>query len=266
MLLKAVKIRLPFKRVFISFCGGVFFSLFLPSTIGGDLMRSIDLSKHTKKPKEVIATVLLDRLSGFIGLVVLTLLSLIFGWGIIRDKNVLLSVTIISLVLAAILIVLFNRPVFNTINKLLHSPNTGKIRGLIKSLHHEIHLFRDHKEVMVRNVILSVLIQSISPVVFFIIAFSLGLKISIIYFFVFLPIIGAITLLPISIGGLGLRDAAIIFFFAKASVAKDMSFAISLLNFFFMLIYGLLGGLVYVLTIRHRRIQHHQPPVIPAQQ
>ncbi len=59
MLLKAVKINLPIRRVITSYSGGIFFSLFLPSTIGGDFLRSVDLSMHTKKPKEVIATIFL---------------------------------------------------------------------------------------------------------------------------------------------------------------------------------------------------------------
>jgi len=262
MLLKAVKIHLPLKRVIISFSGGVFFSLFLPSTIGGDLMRSIDLATHTQRPSEVIATVLLDRLSGYIGLVALALLALLFGWRFVSDKSVLFSIVIITAILIAILLVLFNRFLYSRINELIHSPNAGKIRQLLKDLHQEIHYFKHHKRVIVNNLIFSVLIQAVSPVTFFVIAKSLGLRINIIYFFIFLPIIGAITLLPISIGGLGLRDATTIFFFAKAGVAKDLAFAMSLLNFFFILVYGGLGGLIYVLTVHHRRIQHHKPSLI----
>ena len=67
ILLKAADIHLPVKRVLISFCGGVFFSLFLPSSIGGDFARSIDLARHTQKTKEVIATVFMDRLIGYVG-------------------------------------------------------------------------------------------------------------------------------------------------------------------------------------------------------
>jgi len=260
MLLRAVKIHLPLKRVIISFSGGIFFSLFLPSTIGGDLMRSIDLSTHTKRPEEVIATVFLDRLSGYIGLVLLALISLLFGWRLVGDKSVLFSVAIITALLIAILLILFNKFIFARISKLLHSPDAGKIRELIKNLHEEIHFFRHHKKVIIYNLIISVIIQAVNPLVFFAISRSLGLKLEMVYFFVFLPIIGAIALLPISIGGLGLRDATTIFFFAKVGVGKDLAFSMSLINFGFILIGGILGGLIYVFTIRHRRIQHHKTP------
>ena len=223
-------------------------------------MRSLDLSAHTKRPREVVATVLLDRLSGYAGLVILALLSLLFGWQLIQDKSVLFSVLIITAILIAILLVLFNSFLYAKINQLLHSPDAGKIRDMIKNLHQELHYFRHRKGVIVNNLILSFFIQVIAPLTFYIIALSLGIKVNIIYFFIFLPIIGAITLLPISIAGLGLRDAATIFFFAKAGVSKDLAFAMSLINFSFILICGALGGLIYVLTVRHRRIQHHQAP------
>lgn len=260
MLLKAADIRLPLKRIIISSGGGFFFSIFLPSTIGGDLMRSIDLAMHTKKSHEVVATVLLDRLSGYIGLVSVALLAVLLGWNYVGDNpTVLFSVGVITIVLIGVLLVLFNKLLYGKINKLLHSPQAGKIREFIKDLHQEIHIFRHHKDVVTKNLLVSVAIQVISPLAFWIIALSIGIKINILYFFIFIPIIGAITLLPISIGGLGLRDATTIFFFAKAGVGKDLSFAMSLVSFLFILIIGIIGGIIYALTLRHRRLQYHKP-------
>jgi len=257
MLLKAANIHLRLQRIIISFAGGIFFSLFLPSTIGGDLVRSIDLGAHTKRPREVVATVFLDRLSGYIGLVILALLAVFFGRKFIQDYSVLFSVAIITAILIFILLVLFNNFLYSKINKFLHTPGAGKITGYIKDLHQEIYIFRHKKKIILHNLMLSVLIQIISPLTFYLISLSLGIKLNIIYFFVFLPIIGAITLLPISIGGLGLRDAATIFFFTKVGVSRDLAFAMSLISFFFILIYASLGGLIYVLTVHHRRLQRH---------
>jgi hypothetical protein len=262
MLLKAASLNLPFKRVIISFAAGIFFSLFLPSSIGGDFMRSLDLAVFTKKPRQVIATVLLDRLSGYVGLVILTLLAVFFGWSLIRDPSVVISVSILIALLIAVLLILFNKFVYSKINKFLHSSGAGRIREAITNLHREIHYFRNNKKVMLNNVILSTVIQAIAPLTFYMIALAIGIKIKLVYFFIFLPIIGAITLLPISIGGLGLRDAMTVFFFAKVGVVKDLAFAMSLISFLFILIYGSIGGLIYVLTIHYRRIQPHQPSAV----
>ncbi|MDP2941160.1 MAG: lysylphosphatidylglycerol synthase transmembrane domain-containing protein [Candidatus Omnitrophota bacterium] len=270
MLLKALKIHLPLRRVIISYSGGVFFSLFLPSTIGGDLMRSIDLSAHTKRPREVIATIFLDRLSGYVGLVIVAVFALSIGWNLVQVKSALFAVVVITVILTAILLLLFNKFIYSKVNNLLHvsgerprskgmAGNFEKIRKTLKDLHQELHYFKGHRKVMLYSVIISILIQLEGPVVFAITALSLGLKIKFIYFLIFLPIIGAITLLPISIGGLGLRDATTIYFLGKVGIVKDMAFAMSLLNFSFILVYGAIGGLIYVLTVRHRRLQRPQP-------
>lgn len=258
MLLKSFDIRLPLKRIIISFSGGVFFSSLLPSTIGGDLMRSLDLSQHTKRTKEVVATVLLDRLSGCVGLVIVALAALILGWRFIYDKSVLFPVAVIVALMLLVLLVLFNDFLFSRINKLLHSPDSGRIRRALKSLHEEIHYFKRHKGVMLKNLFLSVLIQIGPPIAFYITALSLGQKIDLIYFFVFLPIIGAITLLPISIGGLGLRENASVFFFAQAGMPKDLAGAMAFFNSIFVLVLAAIGGMIYVLTLRHRRLQPSQ--------
>jgi len=268
MLLDAAKIHLPLKRVIISFAGGTFFNLFLPSTVGGDFIRSIDLAAHTKRPREVVATVLLDRLSGYVGLVVLAILAIALGWRYGQDPSVLLSVGIITAILLAILLVLFNKAIYSKVNRLLHSSRQierrenlstlGKFREALKNLHQELHIFRHHKRVAAQNLLLSFVIQITTPISFYFIALSLGLQTNIIYFFVFMPVIGAISLLPISIGGLGLRDATTVYFFARVGANKDLTLAMSLLSFLFILIIGGIGGLIYALTVHHRRVQHYQ--------
>ena len=253
MLLKTAKIHLSLKRVIISFAGGIFFNLFLPSTIGGDFVRSIDLAVHTKRPKEVVATVILDRLSGFVALVFIALVALLFGWRIVEDKSVMLSISIIAAILASILLVSFNNFLFSKVNKLLHSPTAGRIREALKNLHHEIFIFRHHKKIILYNLILSILVQAITPITFYITALSMGIKINILYFFIFLPIITAITLLPISIGGLGIREYTTKLFFVKAGVSANLSVAMSLLNSLFIFICAGIAGLVYILTMHHQR-------------
>ena len=274
MLLRSARINLPVKRVIMSFAGGIFFSLFLPSTIGGDFVRSVDLAAHTKKPKEVVATVFLDRLSGYIGLVSITLLGLLIGFEYVRDRVVFVSVGIIVFILLIVLVVLFNRGVYQKINKLAGKKSSKtnnkfrlvleRLKDNIASVHQEIHRFRGRKKIIVKNLMLSFIIQLIVPVSFSLIGLSLGIKVPIFYFFIFLPIIGAITLLPVSMGGLGLRDATMIYFFAKAGVSKDLAFAMSLINFSYVLICGAIGGFIYVLTVRHRRVQCNSSLLIRA--
>lgn len=262
MLLKAANISIPLKKIISSFSGGVFFSIFLPSTIGGDIVRSADLAEHTRKVKTVIATVFLDRLSGYIGLVIVILPALLLGKELIRDKLVFLSISIIIALLVIILLVLFNKRLASVITKFLSTPGAGRIKEIIKDLHQEIHIFRNHKRVIIYNLILSTFIQIVSPLSIYFIACSLGLKVHFIYFLIFLPIIGAITLIPISIGGLGLREGLFVVYFAKVGVIKQLALATSLLSFFFIVVCGAIGGIIYVITVHHRLLQPDKPSCV----
>ncbi|TAM41267.1 flippase-like domain-containing protein [bacterium] len=262
MLVSAAGIQISMKRLISSFSGGVFFSIFLPSTIGGDVVRTADLAEHTRKAKEVIATVFLDRLSGYISLVFVVLPAILLGRGLVRDKVVLSSVAVIIGLLVIILLVLFNSFIYSRITRFLTTPGAEKIKEMIKDMHREIHVFRHRRKIIVYNLFLSFLVQLITPVTIYFIALSLGVKINFIYFLIFMPIIGAITLLPVAIGGLGLRESLFVVYFAKAGVIKQLAVAMSLLSFSFIVIYGAIGGLIYVLTVHHRRLQSNKPPAV----
>lgn len=254
ILLEATKIHLPLRRVVVSFCGGLFFSLFLPSSIGGDFARTIDLGNHTKRPREVVGTVFLDRLSGYVGLVIVATVSLLLGWSFIHDnQSVIFSIAVIITSLIVILLLLFNNFIFSKVNKLLYSPNAGKIREALTNLHQEIYLFRNKKKIIFYNLLVSILIQCLTPIVCYTAALSLGVKANILYFFIFIPMIGAITLLPISIGGLGLRENATVFFFVKAGIGEHLALLISLLIFSFILATGIVSGLIYTLMMHHKQ-------------
>jgi len=145
MLLKTLGVTATLSRRIASFAGGNFFNYFLPSTVGGDLVRSFDLSTHTKKTKEVIATVLLDRLSGYAGLEIVFLAALFLGWGLVPLEIVLPGAILITALLAVFLLALFNSFFYSKINRLLSLPITGRFGEGLRSLHDELYIFRKNK-------------------------------------------------------------------------------------------------------------------------
>src|SRR3989338_3471831 len=65
LIIKGLDVHIPFSRVVVSFFVGLFFNIFLPSSVGGDVARSIGLFKHTHHKARAVTSVVLDRLSGF---------------------------------------------------------------------------------------------------------------------------------------------------------------------------------------------------------
>ena len=267
-LLRALGVDLPIRPIFSSFMGGVFFNAVLPSTIGGDVLRSVDLSAKTKRPDKIIATVFVDRLSGYTGLSLVCFGLLIFGWKLVNTPSVIIHVILITGLLCLILLVLFNDFLYRKITGFLEKssrkkqeqfPKVVSLRQHLVKLHQQVYYFRSKPKVVIERILLSIIIQIISSVSFYILFLSLGIKINIVYCLIFQPIIGAITLIPISIGGLGLRDNMTRLFYSKVGIDSSFSIAASLVTFTFIIIGALVGGLVYyVLTVRHRRVQSAQ--------
>ena len=220
------------------------------------MARTVDLGLHTKRRSLIAASVLLDRLSGFIGLVIVALSALFFGFKLVNEPSVLMILLLFAGILIAVLLVIFNNGIYRWLNRLLHAKKG--IFDVIRKLHAEVYFFRSKPAVVCLNIFYSIIIQAGASVSSYFILRSLKVNINMVYPLIFNPVITVITSLPISVGGLGLRDAATVFFDAKAGVSKDIALAQSILNFTIILVFGLIGGIIYVSTLRYRRLQSHQ--------
>ncbi|MEK7205710.1 MAG: lysylphosphatidylglycerol synthase transmembrane domain-containing protein, partial [candidate division NC10 bacterium] len=83
-LLLAEGIRLPLWRLSLIYFEGAFFNLFLPTLIGGDIVRGYSIYKITRGHDASIASILVDRLSGFAALIVIALVALGLAYGQVR--------------------------------------------------------------------------------------------------------------------------------------------------------------------------------------
>jgi hypothetical protein len=101
---------------------------------------------------------------------------------------------------------------------------------------------------MLRLIAVSFVYQSLGIVIVFMLGRALGVELSLWRYFIYLPVITALTVLPISLAGIGIREGAFVFFFAQAGVMQAQALALSLLLFAQTLALALLGGLWYFLA------------------
>lgn len=253
MLLEGADLNLSRSLILRSFCIGFFSNLFFPSTIGADLFRSADLSFASHRPRQVVASVVLDRLSGYAALTVVALGALLLGYRLVKEMAVFFALGVIAVLLAGILTILFNNFAFSKVSKFLSF--FGRAGEALSSLHCEIYKFREKKKIISISFLYSLVMQLIVPLSFYLLSLALGTKISLIYFFIFVPIIAAISVLPVSMAGLGLREASSMFFFTTAGMSAEIAVTISLLSFFIVFILGIAGGVIYVFAFSRRRLQ-----------
>jgi hypothetical protein len=137
--------------------------------------------------------------------------------------------------------------------KMLGLMKTVLARFKLASIADKISGFREGIMSMARDrramfnlVALSFFYQSLGIVIIFILGRALGIELAIWHYFIYIPLITTITVLPISLAGIGIREGAFVFFFAQAGVAQAQALSLSLLLFTQTVILALLGGVWYL--------------------
>ncbi len=251
--IRALSISASLMNIVRYFFIGLFGNLFLPSAIGGDLLKILGLCRGSSEKPKVVASVLLDRLSGFGGLSLVALVVFLFGYRYIQDQSVLAIIGLMLVGVVAVVVVLFNTTIYTFCCQVFGW--IPKFKQVLIKMHEEVALLKNHPVAGIKAIGLSCLAQIIFAILWYTVALSLHTKIPLIYFFIFVPIICVASAVP-SIGGLGVREAGTAFLFTKAGMPAEVAVGISLINYLYMVFAGLLGGLVYVITLSSGRIQH----------
>jgi len=248
--IRALNIEASILKIIRFFAIGLFGNLFLPSAIGGDVIKTVGLCTNSSQKPAVVASVLLDRLSGFAGMVIVSTIAFTFGFKYINDMSLSVSILGMAIASSTITFVLFNEKVYSFFCRVF-SP-FPKVKNGIMNMHYDAVLLKDKKSVMVKAVLLGAFGQICLAVVFFLIAKGLHQDISLMYFLIFVPLICLASCFP-SIGGLGVREAGAAFLFSKIGVASGIAVSISLVNFLFMVVMGIVGWLFFMITKNRRQ-------------
>jgi uncharacterized protein (TIRG00374 family) len=130
--------------------------------------------------------------------------------------------------------------------RLFHRIRIHRIAEITENFFRSLGEYIKSRPVLVRLVVLSTLIQAMRIVMIHWIGLSLGVDVSVLYYFLFIPIITVLTMLPISLAGLGISEGAYVYFFAVAGVGSTEAVSISLLYFSFSVVIFVLSGMVYL--------------------
>lgn len=251
--IRALKLDVPLKEI-IRYCLiGLFGNLFLPSAIGGDAIKIYGLCKSTPHKAKVVASILLDRLCGYIGLVIVVLFAFIIGHKHITDPTITYAILFVIPGTFVVMTVLFNERVYEFFCRVFNG--VPKIKTALMQMHYDIALLKGNKKAGFAGLALSCLSHVLLAVLSFYIAKGLGQEVNLIYFLLFFPLISIAAALP-SLGGLGVREAAAVYFFGKIGIESGIAASITLMTYIYMVIIGLIGGAVYVFTLSSGRIQH----------
>lgn len=226
---------------------GLFYNLCLPTAIGGDTVRMFKIAKHSQNTPEAIASVFMERGIGFFTLLCVTPIIILFGANVF-ESTVLFYPTLSLLFAVLVAIIIFFR--LKTLMNKIRLSKKNKIYIKIGYYYDLFDAYRNHMKSILMAMAISICMIAIVIIITFLISHGLRLYISLVYFIVFVPIIFLITMIPISIHGLGLREGAFLFLFAKAGLSGTEAISISLLSYAIVLIYGIIGGIAHMWDIK----------------
>ena len=241
--IKALDLQAPFWVAVRYYLAGLFGNLFLPSAIGGDVIKILGICRTSSQKPKVVASVILDRLSGFAGMVVVATVSFILGFRLIQDLSVFILIVGMAVTSTGIAMVLLNETAYSFCCQIFG--RFPKFKDSLMRMHYDIALVKGRQGSIVQAVLLSAFSQLTLAVTFFLVSKALHQNVSLFYFIIFIPLICVVATVP-SIGGLGVREAGAAYFFGKVGVASGIAVSISLINFLFMVLVGLLGGFLYL--------------------
>ena len=249
MLLHTEKMNIHFYNLVGYYFIGMFFNLFMPTIVGGDVVRGYYLYKKSNMGSESVASIFVERLSGFFALMVIGLLSLIIGYSYINDKPVIvILLAFITSGFFAFLLLIANKGVRDRVNNFIKGGRLERARQKLKGISESIKRYRNHKEVVIRVILLSFLVQMLGIFIFYFTSKALNFNVSLAYFFLFVPIITVISMAPVTFGGLGVREFLAIFLFHKVGLGTTEALSLSLLWFSISVIASIFGGVIFLFS------------------
>lgn len=255
-LLRVQQIHLPFRKAVSFYFVGAFFNTILPSNIGGDVVRVYDVYKFSGKSNEAIAATVTDRMLGLVGLGLLAMpsgLHIALSRGTLgADRGFGTTSMIIVLVFVVLLVfalmVLMNRELARAFYRLFRPLFIGGMRERFKNMYESFHLYRSSMGDLTAALGIAVVVQVLRVLVHYEVSRAVGLDIPVIYFFLFIPVVAIFIALPISIGGLGVREGlgVVLFCGAVHGLGKEQAFAMGLLAGVVGVLVSIAGGVIYL--------------------
>ncbi len=273
-LLKIQGIYLPMGRVQNLTFIGMFFNVFLLGSTGGDLTKLyyVNIYAPQKKTKTVVS-ILMDRGIGLLMLIALALPFLPHEISTLQETQdtrlyaLILLILFIGGFVALLLFLLFPT---NRIPPRIRQWATNHPRmQLLIQLLESIRQHGKSAKLTLLAFVLSIVSQFLNIVSGYLLAVSLEIPMTVSQCTIMIAIVFTLISLPISIGGHGVRELAFIKLFAVfgiiATTADNNDLiaaatAYSLLLFSFQLIWGLVGGIVYMCSSHHPALSElHEP-------
>lgn len=257
MLLHAVNVKAGFWRVQKLGFLGLFFSNIIPGMTGGDLVKAIYVARdHRGQRAPAILSVIVDRAIGLFGLALVGSAVLWFKLDEFGDIALYVNGVVLAMALAACM--LFSRRLRKALRLdaiLARLP----MSGLLQKIDESVLLYRFAGRQIFWAVMLSILVHSIILTAIGVVGIGLGVSIPFVSYYALSPLVLIIQSVPLAPGGVGVGEAAYVYFFSEAAglMTKSVALAVALSYRAVQIAISLVGG-VLLLFGNERRLSESE--------
>ena len=248
----------PFRQVLRWFLIGAFFNTLLPTTIGGDVVRIQKAGHAIGSWSQAAATVLLDRVSGFVAMFSIGATATLIALPRIHDPVILQGV----LGLAGLFTLLLGCLVSPRLLRWMIAPlgwlRLHRLHAAVQEFQTLLHAYGRHPRALGLALGCSFIAQGAGMWLYWVVARAMGIPLPLWATFVFVPILMMIAVLPISLNGLGVREGAAIVLFGSLGIPNAEALGLSLVCAAIPGLSGLWGAVVFL------RDRAHPPAAVRA--
>jgi len=250
LLLDAQDVKLKSRTLLGSYLVATFFNNFLPSNVGGDVIRIRDTVGATRSKTLATTIVLVDRA---LGLMALVLISAVGATAAARYYGSGASpiwpswLWAFFLVAAAITAPVVYAPEgFGRLLQPLTIVHPEWVGKRIDKLTEALSRFRERPSALAGCFSGAVFVQGLMVVFYLAVVYALKIPITASELAVIVPISLVVQMLPVSVNGLGLREATFSFYFTRLGLPIESAVLLSLMGAAVLMVFSLSGAAVYV--------------------
>jgi uncharacterized protein (TIRG00374 family) len=246
LLLRAQGYPAPLRRLSASYLVATFFNNFLPSNIGGDVIRVRDSSQLTGSTTTSLAVVAIDRILGLGALYLLALLAYLAGGPELRGlAGATPALAALGVVFAALAYVFFRPGVARRLVARSGLSSFGWVRQRFEVVQAAVHVYRRQMLAVGTAFAASVVLQALVVWYYYAVARSLRIALPLVACFLMVPLCSLVQTVPVSFNGWGLRESVFIVYFGQIGLSRETALAFSLVGAGLIVLLSLSGAVVW---------------------
>lgn len=234
LLLRSRNVLLPFWQGMKIYCTSMIWGLFLPMTIGADTVRAILSSREGLRTQSVVASIVIERIVGFIASIVVGIIGLL----ILDSLNALdnrfdfvWKLALFGLVAALITFILsISRRTYDSVRRIMpEAAMRSRVYERISALHSKYVEFGSHPRTLSIFSVLTFLEQFVAIVFVWLVALALNVEVGLLFVAGAIPLSILVSRLPISLNGIGVFEGVFVLIMSLGDVSGTEAVSIALL-------------------------------------